>query len=476
MKKITYISLIAGLLVLLSISSCKNWLGGDINVDPTRPGEVTLASLLPPVIERVSASHYSIAFTTSQYTQQTASVFGGGADSWRETSLSGAWSRLYISAMNNAKTMEEQAVAEGSPHYAGIAQMLQALSLGLVADQWGSAPWSEALAASNNLTPGFDSQEDLYKEINSLLDAAIANMNSAESIFKPGSDDIAFGGDMANWAKAANMLKARYAIHLSNKGGAEAANKALAALAAGFADNADDFQLAYNSVNKNPWHLTPALANNTGNLSISLAAGIVNMMNGNLYNVFDPRLPIIADTSGTGATEFKGIVSGSGGGGNTEMSSSTWYQTETAPLLMATYAEQKFIESEANFILGNAADAYTAYTDGITAHMDKIGVDATDRDAYLADANIGVGAANLTIGHIMKEKYIALYLNPEVWTDVRRHNYDTTNIYLGITMPVDNDDKKVPQRALYPSSEQDRNRANALSAQKDYDVKMWRDQ
>lgn len=31
---------------------------------------------------------------------------------------------------------------------------------------------------------------------------------------------------------------------------------------------------------------------------------------------------------------------------------------------------------------------------------------------------------NLTISNIMVEKFKALFMNPEAWTDVRRYNYD----------------------------------------------------
>ena len=54
--------------------------------------------------------------------------------------------------------------------------------------------------------------------------------------------------------------------------------------------------------------------------------------------------------------------------------------------------------------------------------MDKLQVPAgAERTAYLTAAS--VGAANLTRALIMKEKYIATYLNPEAWNDARRFDY-----------------------------------------------------
>ena len=55
--------------------------------------------------------------------------------------------------------------------------------------------------------------------------------------------------------------------------------------------------------------------------------------------------------------------------------------------------------------------------------MDKVGVSAADRDAYLADASVAVGASNLTLALIMREKFIATFLNPESFVDLRRYDF-----------------------------------------------------
>ena len=35
-------------------------------------------------------------------------------------------------------------------------------------------------------------------------------------------------------------------------------------------------------------------------------------------------------------------------------------------------------------------------------------------------------AAGFTIAHIMQQKYVAMYLQPEQWCDVRRYNYSSS--------------------------------------------------
>ena len=96
---------------------------------------------------------------------------------------------------------------------------------------------------------------------------------------------------------------------------------------------------------------------------------------------------------------------------------------------IVTYAELKFIEAEAA-LPTNPTRAYTAYLAGINANMDKLQVPAgAERTAYITAAS--VGAANLTKALIMKEKYIATYLNPEAWNDARRFDY----AYKDFTLP-----------------------------------------
>lgn len=92
----------------------------------------------------------------------------------------------------------------------------------------------------------------------------------------------------------------------------------------------------------------------------------------------------------------------------------------------------KFIEAEAAMSGGDMGRAYTAYLEGIRANMEKVGVDMASIDAYLADPAVGVGQGNLTMDLIFKEKYTAMFLNPETWNDARRHDYG----YQGFDLPI----------------------------------------
>jgi hypothetical protein len=468
-NNILYIILIS----VFGLLSCDDYL--DINDDPNAVTDASLSALLAPTMEATARNYYNTAFTTSQISQQTGSVFAAGADIHEEFRLGGIWSGVYLSALTNLGIIVEKAEAEGSPHYAGVAKVLQATNLGLATDQWGDIPWTEAFV-EGNLNPKYDSQETIYAEIQRLLDEAIEDLSSTESRISPDDEDIIYNGDLSKWLKTAYSLKARYYIHLTKRTGAAAAQNALDAVANGFESNADDFELFYNGIIRNPWHLRPALANNTGNASIEIAQQLVNAMNGTNYPTFDPRLPIIANNGGVAT--YTGLINGEGTGGNSGFSEDTWYSTETAPVLLMTYAELKLIEAEASLIVGESTEAYEAYITGIEAHMNKLGVIDTVRQKYINDPSVSVGADSLAIEQIMKEKYVALFINPEAWNDLRRYDYDPT-IFRNFDLPENHNpilNDQFIRRASYPDDEFSRNAVEVSKVEKDLDVPVWWDQ
>jgi hypothetical protein len=163
-----------------------------------------------------------------------------------------------------------------------------------------------------------------------------------------------------------------------------------------------------------------------------------------------------------------------------------WYSNQTAPILMMTFSEQKFIEAEARFIAnggtatstGTTADAYKAYLDGIDAHMKKIGVPDTARTRYTTAPQVAVGAANLKLSHIMVEKWKALFLHAEAWTDMRRYDYSNI-IYKDLSLPSNHNVSLGGQwirRVEYPLDEFSRNGDQVRKAVKAANVKMWWDE
>ncbi len=468
MTRITHIFGKAWLALALAIAlpACNGFL--DVNQDPTRLGEdqVDVSLLLPTTIEALARVHYSLAYTASQVTHQM-DAFGGY---YGEFTNSSAWSTIYLKGMNNLKVLEEKALAQGeeySPHYGGVAKILEAMYVGLLTTTWENVPYSEALKGSENVQPAYDAQPDLYNRIQALLDEGLALLDAETSYLSPGSDDLAYGGDLDKWKRLAHSLKARYMLHLSNKGADW--NAILSEAAQGLASNDDNFQLFYSAANPNPWFTNVAKANETGNFSITHASYFINLLKGEIYPVVDPRLPLIAalrdgDTTYIGEESWNPDAPES----TVLLTKDTWYSTEGAPILMMTFAESKFIEAEAAFQAGDMDRAAAAYQAGIAAHMDMLGVDPAQRDAYMSHPAV----STVDLERIMMQKYIALFLHQEAWTDMRRYHFDP-NVFRGFVEPDYLGRNQPGQRARYPVSEETRNTANVEANRKDFTTPMW---
>jgi hypothetical protein len=300
-------------------------------------------------------------------------------------------------------------------------------------------------------------------------------LDAETSFFIPGDDDLVYGGDIAQWKKLAHSLKARYLLHLSNKSNVDWDEIASEA-SQGFESSDDNFQLFYNSVNLNPIHKNIALANQTGNFTLTFGKMFVDMLNGTTWGYIDPRLPIIIDKGED--DEYHGLATydDESPTNTVDINTSTWYGTESAPMIMMSFAELKFIEAEAQMNLGG--DVQTPYVNGITAHMNMLGVDQGEMDNFFNEAAVALNGNN-DLAKIMREKYIALIFNMETWNDMRRHDFDPAifpgfvNVNSGNNEQVDRDGPA--QRALYPTTEFSRNEENATANFKPIDEKMWKD-
>ncbi len=123
------------------------------------------------------------------------------------------WDNLYAIVIGQYKIVEAQAAAVNDRESVGVAQILMAQAFGLAADLWGDVPFTQAGNAALYPTPAFDKQMDVYNGVLSLLDSAIANMNSGVGN-GVGTKDFYFQGNAANWVAVANTLKARYYLHI----------------------------------------------------------------------------------------------------------------------------------------------------------------------------------------------------------------------------------------------------------------------
>lgn len=473
MKKAHYIYslLAAGFMTILS--GCQSFL--DVNVDPTLKSDATVQELLSTAQLYTSEASYQQAYVAAQYAQQLGSNLGtNGTDAYYEAENASGWSNLYLYVIPQLNLIIKKGQEQNSPAYVGIAKTLLAYNLGLATSNWENIPYTQA--DQKNFSPAYDTQQSVYASIQKLLDEAITELVK-DAGTKPGNDDMIYKGDMGKWSRLAYSLKARYAIHQSAINPQTASQTALAALQNAMTSNADDFQLQYNSKNLSPWYSRVALANSTGNLSVTYGSTFVNLMNGAVQGIVDPRLPIVV-TRKNGQTAYSGVVPGSGAGSTVDFNITAWHSNINSPIVMMTYAEVKAIEAEARFLAnggsisstGTTTDAYNAYLAIARTNMQKLGVSSTNIDAYLSAPVVNVGAANLTLTHIIREKYKAMFLIGDIWTDVRKYNY--LDFPMPLNLNPDLNGQRI-QRMKYPSSELTRNAKNAEANLKQPGVKMW---
>lgn len=487
------LSFLIVIMIATLLSSCDDYL--DVNDDPNKISEeeVEMEVLLPTSLYYLSETHYDLAYFTSQYTQQSSSIGSNGPSNQNELSLTSAWVNIYLDGLTSVATIINKATEEEAYHYRGIAKVLRVFNVGLATDHWGDIPFDEALLGEEDFSPSYNDQSYIYSQLPEMLDDAIADLEREDnSVFQPGEEDLIYNGDISKWIKLAYTLKARYAIHLTKKGTTTAAQNALDALEHGFESNADDFALDYSTRTFNPWYSGVVLPGQTGNSNLIVSEQIVQYMDGTSYPFAsadldnDPRLDNIAFNESDGDPLIGGVNGAGKGNANARFAEDSYYSNQTSPIVMLTYAEAKFIEAEARFLLnggdtqseGSTEEAYQAYLEGIEANMDMMGIASADADEYTSDASIAVEADNLSLDLIMKEKYLAMFLQPEVWTDMRRYDYNDA-VYQDLSLPVAHNpflEGRWVRRVRYPDSEYSRNDVNVEEATKDVSTRLWWDQ
>lgn len=474
MKKI--LIFIIAIVSFTGVISCKKGFL-DVNKDPNNPTSTTPNFLLPSII----ANGFSMqAFEAYQFTGILTQNIG------RRGAPNGAFEQYYF-APNvrpfqdtyqivgaNIPPMIDIAEKEGSPYYVGAGKIMYALILAHATDLLGDIPYTEAFKPALTISPKYDTQESIYAAVNKLLDEGITELQKPASsnsrpfyISTPSiSGDILYKGVTATWIKLAYSIKARQANHLTKKSSYNP-TAVLDLIDKGLSSNSEDAQLQWQAVTSTVLNSTNVFGPTRNNMAaITYGRFLIEMLNGkNLLGDAalpdDPRLAIMATATSTGTQPGANNAQALTTGVVSDFYTS-WYATEvynaannSGVFQILTNAEVRFIEAEAAFRANNIPRAYKAYRDGIIAHMDKLGVPTPARDAYMLTPAVVQLSSNLTLKDIMQQKYIALFMNPESWADMRRLDYSQT-FYPGFYYPANpNPAAKnlYPQRTLYPLTE-----------------------
>ncbi len=448
----------AASVALLFSASCKKEYFTSANKNPNSPDWVQPTLYLPTV-------EGSLAYTqggdlsrfASMFTQQTNGLYRqSGAYMnfvFSAQDVDNLWGNLYTSVMNNDHVMMHESDSLQCTTYSGISRVLMAYSLMLTVDNFGSVPYSQAFMGASNLQPVYDDDATLYARILTMCDSAIFLLGMTDpGAYTPGSEDAIFGGDPTLWTKFAHAVKARAYIHQS-KNNAAMATLALNEIAQSFASNKESaiykgFGTA--STANSPWY---QFTNQRGDISFTSSTLASAMLTNN-----DPRFVSLFDTTyykGWGNDDAAPYYSGFAGDGS-----------ETVELI--TYEELQFIAAEATITKGGSvADAQTFYQAGINASMTKLGIDTASINSYIAtNGTLSAGTALASICH---EEWVALFLNPEVWTMYRRTGLPA------LTAPATASSSNIPRRLLYPQSESSYNKKHVPAGSTMYSPKVFWD-
>ena len=466
-KRIFYITI----LPMLLLAGCKkDYL--DINQsNPNQTEQPPINALLANVTYQTGLNVYNAGNFTSYYLQYLASPsVSGGSDTYDNVDRSFIWDQVY-NVLQDSRVMKSIAEERSAFQHIGVANITEAMNMSLLIDLFGDVPYTDALN-KDILKPTYDNAADIYAACLALIDEGIVQFNKADpGILLDTDNDLIHGGSTAAWIKTANALKARLLNRVSKTATYNPAS-VLAALGNAYTSNADDAQVS-RFVARSPWNQV-AYNNTVLLLDGWLSDQFVDALNGDTYGVEDPRLPLIGTL--TKFNDYRGTANGVGriGTGTDDeesyLSVNGFYSKPGAPLLLITFAEMKFIEAEAKFATDKAG-SYQAYLDGIAAHMDKLGVPGADKAAYLANPVVAPGVAAFTKELLFKEKYVAMFLHPEAWTDARRFDYN----YKDFTLPANALLSSFIRRVGYPVTEESRNAEN-VPAVSGLDQKLWWDQ
>lgn len=132
------------------------------------------------------------------------------------TFSNGIWSNSYITA-NNLQSI----INNGSslPLHSAIARILKAYTLQYVVDFYGDAPYTEAFKGQDNLSPKYDDDASIYRNLVLELNKAIADIDATTDVnvnnAVTGAEDVIFGGDMDSWKKFAKNVKLKILLRQS---------------------------------------------------------------------------------------------------------------------------------------------------------------------------------------------------------------------------------------------------------------------
>lgn len=469
-KKSTFI-----LAITFALYSCSDF--GDTNVDKINPESVNPEPLYLNATKNLFSQMnginvnsnvfrlYAQYWTPTTYTDEARYNQSGrdiGGSIWRE---------LYRDVL---KDYDEAAVLlqeKFNPNVKSQEQLdnelaqieiMTVYTYSVLVDVFGDVPYSQALD-SENITPVYDDDQEVYYKIIDRLDKAIEMIDTDAAGI---SSDIVYQSNMNSWLKFANSLKLRMGLRIADFDNDKAKNMVEEAVSSGvFESNMDNAYFPYASdlASANPIWLDLV---NSGRNDFLPANTAVDFMN----NLDDPRREIWLTTK-------DGNYVGGEVGQNSPYSNyshfccpdGTLFENPALPGTILTYAEVSFLMAEAkarNFSVPGSVSEW--YKEGVMASMDEWGVEESEAEDYYDQNEVKYGTANGDWRQkIGVQKWISLFNQGyEGWSTYRKFDFsDIMNPANppGITV------EDIPTRFIYPVYEANRNSQNRSAAASKFD-------
>ncbi len=417
----------------------------DVFSDPEEPDYREELKVLLPSVQHISGYFNGTDHSRFQlqWSQQLAGVRGVhlAVDKYEMLPVhtQEMWELYFGTHFPSLSLIVQYANEIEAPAYRGIAKVLYLMNLALMTDAFGDIPNQYAISYSQGIGAQYDGQEDIYSYMLEQIDVAIADIDmaiSGESPKPEPSEDLFYGGDLHKWHKAAHVLKLRFLMRIAHRNNDYELVRLNIFAPSLFAGNQDDLEYTFSGNQQNQFYVYDNMVRNTR---------IGNFFVEKLKETNDPRLPVFVKKT-TSNNEYVGSAPGEAKLDASFIGSQLAGQQSPATLI--SYVEQKFIEAEVQYRTGNQALADLAFEEAVKASLQKYGVSNPEWEAEHASIQ------NVTLEQIINAKYLALFLNPEVWTDYRRTGFPALTPYAAAETPA------IPRRFLYPANEQAYNTGN----------------
>ncbi len=501
-----YKVIILSLLISFMGASCEDWLYDNVNEDAAH--EVLPQQVLPVVLFYSAQLQFDHAeygayltqtLTTGGRNQTSSFAYKSGWGDFLTMNRHPQWRRHFYDIGVNAKEIIDEAHEAQAWNLELIGRTLRLMSTQMTTDLFGDMPRSEAYESNS---PHYDTQESIYEWMNQEIEELIGMYEdptyteAATNIPIDQSIDRVFAGDLNKWKHYTYALKARLLLRKlpnweNNAATCQAIITAVNRALEGWEDVLYRFD-GGNGAQNSPWGEAFG-STEQGSLGWE---GRGNMLNSavptkyfmeNILGVFeshnnlkgwaeDPRIlafmsarPGPSGTSDSG-TEMRYL--------DTNIGMDVSYKVDNYPTLfpevdgkkVSVYTQNTgyvplfleeellLIKAEATYWSGDKPTARSLTMQAAEINFDRFNLSSIYGSSYTRYRNNYLGnetgtgnyvttyfpADGFNIGHIMRQKYVCLYLQPEQWTDMRRYNYsceengiqyDNTYVYPGLKRP-----------------------------------------